>query len=307
LVTLAIGIADYEHMEPVAGASRAGVPGNDLCCTAIDSIEFDDAAREGCDCCASGSELSAQCASHAHKLLTDAQATKAAIHDAIVNWLDPLEGPETTVVIFMSGHGMPGPDDDGDEGGSGDDWDEFFVPYEVAPDGENWDAAMAIRDDELAQWLDALESQQVVLIIDSCFSGGIFDASAAQVRGLSFGQADPAAMTAAQWQSGFAQDVEGNGRVILTASAEDEPSWESGGLRHGVFTYFFLEALRTAGADLNGNGWISAQEAFQYLDGRVTDYVQLVIGDAQHPQIYDGVGSDVDLFRLPSQTADCPF
>lgn len=298
LVVLSIGIADYLHMSPAAGG-RAGIPGWDLAYTIRDATVVHDNLRANSECPDLDEGLAAQSGQGAYRLLLDAQATKAAIHDALANWLAPLEGPNTTVVIMFSGHGMYAADDDGDDG---DGYDEFLVPYEIgSPDGIHWDETMAIRDDELAQWLGMLESQRIVILIDSCFSGGMFEAGALQGKGLG------APMRATQWQDGFAQDIEGSGRVILTASTEAEPSWEFGKLQHGAFTYYLLEAFRTAGADLDGNGWISAQEAYTYLAGRVNSYVHAETGSSQHPQLQDRVGSQVDLVKLQPAPSACPF
>jgi uncharacterized caspase-like protein len=180
--------------------------------------------------------------------------------------------------------------------------DEFLVPYEiVSPDGINWDESMAIRDDELAEWLSHLVSQRIVVLLDTCFSGGMIDTSGQASRGLS----EP--LLSAQWQEGFAQDIQGSGRIIITASAESEGSWEFGDLGHGVFSYYLREAFRTPAADLNDNGWISAQEAYAYLAGRVDDEVRSRTGQRQHPQMDDQVFQEVDLVRLQPVPDACPF
>jgi uncharacterized caspase-like protein len=239
-------------------------------------------------------------------LLLDSQASKAAIHSAIVNWLDPLEDENTTVVIFFSGHGMYAPDDNGDEN---DPYDEFIVPHEIEWDAtqSRWRQEMAIRDDELAQWLSVLESQHVVVILDSCFSGGMIDVRSGQsARGLGQKPPVPEAMTAALWRDGFAQDIEGPGRIVLAASAEAQSSWEFGALKNGVFTYYLLEAMTSPSADTNGNGWISAEEAFAYAASRVDNYVWTHTGTHQNPQMSDGVSGEVDLTQPGAPVGLCP-
>jgi uncharacterized caspase-like protein len=202
-------------------------------------------------------------------------------------------------------HGMYAPDDDGDES---DGFDEFLVPYEIEYGASGWQYDMAIRDDELARWLDALPpQQQIVLIIDSCFSGGLIPTAAVQARGLDWQPGTHAQMTPEAWQDGIVRDIAGNGRVILTASAENQPSLESSALGGGVFTYFLLEALRTPSADENGNGWISAEEAYRYLDDRVDAYVYASTGTHQHPQISDGIAGELDLVQLGDEIGVCPF
>jgi hypothetical protein len=293
-VALIVGIADYEHMDPASGL-RAGAPGNDLGYTTYDAYDTQDTLLTA------GTFQEADTT-----LFLDEQATKAAIHAAIVNWIDPREDAGTLVVIFFSGHGMFAPDDDGDES---DGWDEFLVPYEIDWDAVagQWKPEMAIRDDELAAWLSVLESQQVVVIVDSCFSGGLIESLAAPPRGLAWRPADGdgASFSAAGWRDGLVQDVQAPGRVILTASAEGQPSTEFGALQNGAFSYYLLQALRTPAADTDLNGWVSVQEAYAYLAPRVDAYVYPRTGEHQNPQLDDGVGTPVDLAQLPPEISPC--
>jgi uncharacterized caspase-like protein len=83
--------------------------------------------------------------------------------------------------------------------------------------------------------------------------------------------------------------------VVLMASREDQESWEFGALKDGVFTYFLIQALWSSSADLNGDGFVSVEEAFQYLVNRVDDCVFPETGYHQNPQMYDGVAGEVSL------------
>jgi len=293
-IALVIGVSDYEHMEPITD-TRAGAPGYDPIYPTSDAYDGEDVLMTA------GAFNSANSVS-----LLDAQAIKAAIHAAIVNKLDPLEDENTVVVIFFSGHGMYAPDDNGDEN---DLYDEFIVPYEIEWDSveERWRYEMAISDDELDSWLSVLESQHIVVLIDSCFSGGMIEVSGvSETKGLSWRPVSQGEMTAEQWRDGFARDIQGPGRVVLTASAEDQGSWEFGELKNGVFTYYLVEALRSPSADANSNGWISAEEAYAYLADKVDDYVWLHKSTHQNPQISDGVGGEVDLTQLGEAVEPCP-
>jgi hypothetical protein len=310
-IALVIGVADYQHMDP-ASFTRAGAPGNDLGYTGHDAWKFGATLRTRGGFSASAATFQSQASDcNCYTLFLDSQATKAAIHAAIVNWMDPLEDENTVVVIFFSGHGMYGPDDDGDEA---DSYDEFIVPYEMDwdPIEYRWRYEMAIRDDELKNWLSVLESQHIVVLTDSCFSGGMIETSVGGTRGLVWQPASHGEVTAAQWRDGFTRDVQGPGRVVLTASAEDQPSWEFGALQDGAFTYYLIEALSSASADTNHNGWVSAEEAFTYLANRVDSYVYGHTGSVsggpyhQNPQISDGVSGEVDLAQLGETIQACP-
>jgi hypothetical protein len=298
IVALIIGISEYENMGPYGQTSgRAGAPGYFTMHSHEDAVRFGNVVDEKCCGLSSGSlggmaSQSASCSGV--KLLLDSWATKETIRQAIIYWLDEHENENTTVIFFFSGHGMYAQDIDGDEA---DGYDEFLVPYDIQYDDQQqiWLPETAIRDDEFGTWLDELESNQIVVIVDSCFSGGIAAGATASSRGL-LSQADMGA-GAANLQAGdaFAQDVNESGRVVLMASAADQASWESSALEHGVFTYFLIEALSSTSADTNQNGWVSAEEAFSYLESRVDSYVQSHIGYYQYPQISDGVAGEVNL------------
>ncbi|MEJ2559383.1 MAG: hypothetical protein P8186_24855, partial [Anaerolineae bacterium] len=82
--------------------------------------------------------------------------------------------------------------------------------------------------------------------------------------------------------------------VVLVASRTDQESWEFGALENGVFSYYFVEGFSSTIADGDGNGRISAEEAFSFLECRVDNYVYGHTGDVpggpynQNPQLYDG-------------------
>ena len=81
---------------------------------------------------------------------------------------------------------------------------------------------------------------------------------------------------------------------MLTASSGTQPSWESVALQNGVFSEYLLEALNTQAADtLDTNGWISGEEAYDYLYPLVDSFT----GGAQNPQIDDDIAGHVDLTR----------
>jgi hypothetical protein len=304
-IALLIGIADYEHMGPITTVRQEdkthdlGFPVNDL-------VDLGGEVTRYCDCAVSRTlSPSGNCGHTTSKSLADSQATKGAIHTAIVNWMDPLEDEDTLVMISFSGHGMYAPDEDGDED---DPYDEFIVPYDIDLGVETWRPETAISDDEFASWLGELESRQIVVFIDSCFAGGMVSSTTSlSTKSFSWQPAAQFEATAEQWRDSFLQDIEGAGTVVLAAATEAQGSWEFGALRNGVFTYYLAEALHSPGADENSNGWISAEEAHRYLDGRVDSYVWNHTSPQVHqnPQIGDGVSGEVDITR-PVSCSSCP-
>lgn len=303
-IALVIGVADYEHMEPTTN-TRQEDKTHDLGSPDNDAFDLEGELCRDCDLGQVYAPLAtSHCGDTSMTMLVDSQATKGAIHAAIINWMDPLEDENTIVMISFSGHGMYAPDDDGDEN---DPYDEFIVPHDIDIDEEgHWIPQTAISDDELASWLGELESQQIVVFIDSCFAGGMIT-DTTSIKGFSWNPAAQTDITAAQWRDSFLQDIQGAGRVVLAATTEEQASWEFGELQNGVFTYFLVEALHSTSADTNSNGWISAEEAYNYLDSRVDDYVWNHTSPPEHqnPQIGDGVSGEVDITQ-PVSCDSCP-
>ncbi len=303
IVALFIGISEYENMEPPVGqtSGRAGIPGLAIGHAVNDVVKLNNTfCEKGCLCGCSPGGAAVEASSYNDvKMLLDSWATKEAIRQAIIYWLDERESENTTVIIAFSGHGMYAVDDNGDEA---DGYDEFIVPYDIQctncdnPQLLEWLPETAIRDDEFDAWLDVLESHRIVVMVDSCFSGGLA-AGAASSRGLRSRPDLGVAATDLQAGDSFAQDVNGSGRLVLMASAADQGSWEFSALEHGVFSYYLLQALSSASADANHNGWVSAEEAFNYLAGRVDSYVYSNTGYRQNPKIWDGVAGETNLTR----------
>ncbi len=217
------------------------------------------------------------------KLLVNEEATKLNIESAIKDWLAPQETADSVVLFFFSGHGCrssdlaPYDETDGK--------DEYICPYDSLTYSYNND----IRDDTLDTWLNSLDSRRISVFLDSCYSGGFIDKANGK-------EAPPTGPS-----DGFGKDLSKGGRVIITASNETSSSWEYGALEHGVFTYYILEGFDNLGLlDDDGNGEISSEEFFVYIDIRVVTYTE---GD-QRPQIYDGYDGELTLMKTITITLD---
>lgn len=290
---LLIGITNYKHLPPSAvsqGANpRAGEWGDPL------MFPRNDGVRTGVvlqnfrffDPEASSSALEWPAAAVADELLllTESQATHADIETAF-QWLDDHEDADTLVYIGYSGHGGLAGDANGDEA---DGWDEFIAAYDTNVVSNAF--VNIFTDDDLDARLAQLESQRVVVVLDSCFSGGL-----AEAAGLAPSLTGRGLATRGVSADGVVQDIGRSGRVIVTASLADQESFETTDLEQGVFTYFWLMALMDPAADaIDHNGWISAEEAHAYAAPRVDALVFPRAGQHQNPQLYDGVSGNVDL------------
>ncbi len=98
------------------------------------------------------------------RMLLNQEATRAGIESALTEWLPSGVRPGDNVVVFYAGHGSQMWDESGDED---DGLDETLAPADVSPTSTGFD----ISDDEFGEWLNALPSDNVVVVLDNCSAG----------------------------------------------------------------------------------------------------------------------------------------
>ena len=211
--------------------------------------------------------------------LTVQPATLVNVREAL-GWLRQVAQPEDLVLIHFSGHGYQGADDNLDEA---DGVDEFFVLQDTRAAAKD---DTALRDDEFGRFLDRIASEHVLVFFDSCYSGGLS-------RSLV-----PGARAAGDVSDVFG-DFRLEGRLILSASQEDQDAFESPQLEHGVLTHFLLKGL-AGSADLNGDGHITAWELFGYVREEVPPFVKEERGETQIPQLIGEGESRIVLAQSPT-------
>ncbi len=171
-------------------------------------------------------------------LLTDADATDAALKKALGPWLRNRAASADRVVVFFSGHGAP----DVETG------DSYLVPYDGDP---NYVRDTAIRLSDVYRGLADLPVRDVRVILDACFSGrGSRSLIAKGVRPLVTVKEDG--------------DAIGRNTVVLAATGPNQVGTSYEAKRHGMMTYYVLKGLRGA-ADGDNDGEISTLELFGYL------------------------------------------
>ncbi len=235
--------------------------------------------------------------------LLNSQATLDAIR-TMVTWMFKRADADDVCLFYFSGHGTTVADQPPLDESDGK--DEALYPY-----GGGY-----LTDDTFAQWMAACPTTKYAVILDACFSGGQVKSVAAEalygatcpreagrVRSV-FGAGAPAR------GSGFAEDLrrgaigaadlnDAHAGVVLTACDDTEDSMELPGLENGVFTWCLVRALGAAGSDANGNGKVSAEEAFA-----VAGPLTVGINPFQHPLIYDANrGKQLDLVSVPAGSA----
>lgn len=202
------------------------------------------------------------------KLLVDNEATKANIKDAIRNWLRPREDEDDVVLFFFSGQvigKVP--------------TDPFFrhsiyegkvVTYLSPHDSLINSFNNSIAPWEMAGYLNTLDSENVVTILDT-----------------------PGA-------SGFITALSSSGRVILAACGGNEAVWYSDALGHRIFSYYLLEAFDNVElVDTSGDYEISAEEIFNYVHPLVTSFES-----TQHPVLGDSHAGELVLGIMATFDAD---
>ncbi len=134
-------------------------------------------------------------------------------------------------------------------------------------------SATAIPLDELTRWFGRIPAKRLIILLDCCFSGGM----GAKVLRV---EAVPRRLSSVEVQ--LAQ-MSGEGRLIITASAANEPAWENPRTGHGYFTHFFLEALQGA-AEIIEAGRLPVFRLLEYVTRRVVDAAGQ-FGHPQHPAL----------------------
>ena len=183
------------------------------------------------------------------KLLLNSQATNADIFYAI-EWLAEKAGADDTALFYFCGHSAP----------------QNFATFDYF-----------VSDSQLADWLDKVNSQKVVIILDTCYAGS------------------------------FRKELGQNGRVVLMGCQPYESSMEDRELGHGVFTHYILQAFSDFDiTDANSNYELSAEEIFEYakpktIEEIVAPWANLPAaskGNVQHPMLYTPpyYFDEIDLF-----------
>jgi hypothetical protein len=205
---------------------------------------------------------------------------QAAARDKVIEALRSLRSrvkEEDSVVLYFSGHGSVGP-------GQGGRSHYYLVP----PGGLLTDlAGTALADDVLEELVGQLPARQIVVILDTCYSGGA--SGTIRGRGVS-------ALGAASRPSGPLIEKSA-GRVVMSASLADQVAYEDDGRASGLFTAFLVDGLGGA-ADLDGDGAITVLELFHFVSGRVREHSRREFPTEQTPVLeVHSLSGDIVLSR----------
>ena len=271
-VAVCVGISQYAHDRVT-----------DLQVSDIDAQQMAEALRS-------------KCAVDEVLLLTNEQATKANIEQAIFHDLVAMTGPGDSVFIFFSGHGGRTSDQNGDEE---DGFDEYLVPH----DGILGKPETMILDDTFARWMQELSGREVAIIMDNCYSGG---ASKSLGGGTTV---SPKSILPAEKRGSKniydgmeaevrrSKDLGQQNTVVLAACMANQLAWEMPATQKGsVLTHYLIASLDDPATDVNKDGKLTVQESYGFVKQKVEQYVQEKFQTEQNPVIVDNAQDGI-IFR----------
>jgi uncharacterized caspase-like protein len=216
------------------------------------------------------------------RVLTDEQATTKNIKEQL-NWIARHAGVNDLVVIYVATHGTPRTVDTA--GGA-----NYLVTYDTeAYKGASFDEdslyATAYPMVELANAVATrMKALRTVVFLDTCYSGGVAGPASDKLANSGPSQAMLAHMSM------------GTGRIVMSASQNNEESLESDKLKHGYFTYYLLQALK------NGKGETPLSQVYATVAQQVSQSVSAQ-GAHQHP-VLNRSSADADFaLRSPGPSA----
>lgn len=195
-------------------------------------------------------------------VLTDGHATKSDIEAYLDDWLPRRATADSRVFLFYAGHGAPEPEGKG----------AFIVPYEGHPDF----SSKMIPLSRVYDSLNRLKAREVVVFLDSCFSG-------AKGRSVMQQGIRPLVMNS-EHQLAVKEKP-----LVMAASSGSEVTSDLDNARHGLFTYYLLKGLRGE-ADRNGNKRVELDELFAFVSSNVSRTASRELNRTQTPVMLPATG-----------------
>jgi hypothetical protein len=190
-----------------------------------------------------------------------------ATRDAMEADIASLSGTEGLVLFYYSGHGAIY------------NGEAVIIPFGAIETNED-----LITASELFAMFEQAGLRNVVVILDSCYSGGFVE------EGASVDAVPP--VFAQNYYSGDIQytlfvDALGdalrgylsytgdNNYIVISAAGSGEYSYENGTpYEHGIFTYFLLQAVDadSRNADQDSDGYVTTSELYAYCAAGIDKY-----------------------------------
>ena len=173
-------------------------------------------------------------------------------------WLPNNVEPNGTVFVYYSGHGAPNPKTG----------DAYIVPYDGDPSFIDQTGYSLQR---LYNALGRLPAKEIVVALDSCFSG-------AGGRSVLAQGARPLVINLEK------VSVLPKNLVVMSAASGDQISSTYRDKGHGLFTYFMLKGIKTEDVT-RADGTIRMDDLFGYVKPQVERIARKQYNNEQSPQL----------------------
>ncbi|MFN7944274.1 MAG: caspase family protein [Blastocatellia bacterium] len=195
-------------------------------------------------------------------LLKDEQATRAGVERALQSLKQSR--PEDYFVLYIATHGILVPQPDPQLKTTRE--IPYFVLYDTLPDEKEVERT-ALRMEAFKKAVNEIPARKGLVLTDTCHSAGVL------MSGRDLGITTRANAKLLEEIRRIPQGI-----GWITASEQTEKSYEPDDLKHGVFTWTLLEALRGQ-ADTNHDQMVSFTELVSYLRDEVPKRTE----NRQHP------------------------
>ncbi len=139
-----------------------------------------------------------------------------------------------TILLYYSGHGET---------------DDFGRYYLITRDSRKKILdATAVDARFIHERMKGSRSKSLIVVLDSCYSASFIEGALSESTRMTLNQ------------------FSGRGRVILTSSGPTQLSFEEKDEHNSIFTSFLLKGLETGAADVDQDGYVSAEEWFDYVE-----------------------------------------
>lgn len=193
-------------------------------------------------------------------LLLNDNAAKTDLEKYLEGWLPNRVEKGDSVFVYFSGHGAP----------NAKTGKAYLVPYDGDPSFVDQTAYPLER---LYDRLGKLPAKEIVVVLDSCFSGaGGRSVIAKGMRPMVLSIENPV--------------LAGGKTAVIAASSGDQVSSTYDEKKHGLLTYYLLKGLRGE-ADRDKSGSIELAELFEYVKPQVERTARREFNNEQSPQLLE--------------------
>ena len=221
------------------------------------------------------------------KILNNKEATKEAILQGL-QWLQEKaeNDPQATIFVCYSGHGWVDKSDG----------NYYLLQHDIKPMKL---AASALSAKEFTDELRQIQSERLLVVIDSCHAAGM--ASSKNADDIAEADADlldefDSFQSIAPSKGLISTLKQGKGRVVFTSSEGEQKSWIMKDDSMSIYTFHFLEALQGAGNQA-GDTVVKVSILMNYVYEAVRETVQNLYSEEQTPH-FDFDAGDFAIAKL---------